>query len=295
MLTETHCVCGHCQEVDPAKLDPNVTCSKCGQASVFVETSDGGDEEARWLVVGGSSGPARLAVAVQRSVALTIGRSPDAWLILPGDDVADANTEVELREDLRLSVKHLDKEGATWIGRARIISGVLGGGDEMRIGQYVIRLQTSASLAAGDSADVPVVVVEDLAGDPDEPSADYDRGDSFWRRVLPAEASRGQIVRLWVCVIAILASAGFVVRAAYWPSVSEEMPDDTVYTCPADGTTFRGRWEEGPPKCPKCEQLCFGSIRYSVDPPAASQPASSPADGASAHDTKAPDTREVGG
>ncbi len=293
MLTETHCVCGHCQEVDPAKFQPQVTCPKCGQVCEFGKTR--GEKGPRWLVVGGKTGPARLAVAVPRGVTLTIGRAADAWLILPGDDVADSNTEVELQDDLRLSVKHLEKEGATWIGRARIISGVLGDADEMRIGQYVIRLRTSATLEVGAPADVPDVIVEEGYSDPDEPPEGYDRGDSLWRRILPAEASRGQIIRLWLCVVAILASAGLAVSAVYWPSVSEEMPDDTVYTCPADGTTFRGRWQDGPPKCPKCEQLCFGSIRYTADPPAASQPTSGPAEDVSAQDMQTPDTNGAGG
>jgi len=294
MLTETHCSCGHCQEADPAKLPPKLACPKCGKVSDFGQTADGDEEGPRWLVVGGNTGPARLAVAVPRAETLKIGRAADAWLILPGDDVADANTEVSLREDLRLSVKHLAEEAATWIGRAKIISGVLGCEDEMRIGNFVIRLRTTASLADGDAMDVPVVV-EDAGDDPDEPSEDYDRGDSLWRRVLPAEASRGQIARLWVSLIAILASAGFVISAIYWPSVSDEMPIDTVYTCPADGTTFRGIWDDGPPKCPKCEQLCFGSIRYDAEPQAQSQPASSPAEGASAHGTRASDERPAGG
>jgi hypothetical protein len=295
MLTETHCSCGHCLEADPAKLPPKLACSKCGQVSVFGQTSDGDEEGPRWLVVGGNTGPARLAVAVPRAETLKIGRAADAWLILPGDDVAGANTEVSLREDRRLSVKHLAEEGETWIGRAKIISGVLGCEDEMRIGNFVIRLRTSASLADGDAADVPVVVVDDVGSDPDELSEDYDRGDSLWRRILPADASRGQVVRLWVCLIAILTSAGFVTSVIYWPSVSEEMPIDTVYTCPADGTTFRGIWDDGPPKCPQCEQLCFGAIRYSVDPQPQSQPASSQAADASAHGTQASDERGAGG
>jgi len=209
MLTETHCHCGHCQTVKPKKLPSKAKCAKCGQVSLYGTTGD--DERGtRWLVVGGSTGQARLAVAVPRGVALTLGRSADAWLILPGDDVGETNTEIELQDDLRLSVKHLADDGATWIGRARIISGVLGREDEMRIGPYVIRLRTSGSLADGGTVNVPGVLVDDIGDELDEPPEDYDRGDSLWRRIMPDGATRGQIARLWISVIAILASVGFI-------------------------------------------------------------------------------------
>ncbi len=273
MLTKLHCPCGHHQPVEPAKLKPQVRCKQCRQALSF-RPSGASPEETFWLAVGGSSGPPRLAVPVPLGITLKIGRATDCWLVLPGDDIAEAQVEVTLQPDRRLTVRHLGGDSGTWINRARIISGVLRAEDTLRMGSYLLRLRTQTSLPKTDGADLPAVVVveEEL---PAEAPGYTETGESLEGSDQFADGTGGGRARLVVCIVIVVAAAIYWVSSMAGSGLSPDMPLETAYHCPVDGTVWRASWSDGPPKCPDCGQLCFGSISYQPKP--TSRPATSTA------------------
>ncbi len=265
MLTELHCPRGHRQPIKPAELEAEVRCKEC-QIGLSFRPAGGGSDETRWLIVGGRTGPPRLAVPIPIGPPLKIGAGPDGWLVLPGDDVAEAHAELTLQADMRLTVRHLSGDGGTWVNRAKIISGVVNEEDTLRVGAFFMRLRTQAALAAVDGADVPDVVVVEEEGGVDETYDDVETIASFKRPYEPSERSIGQKARRLVSVLVILGAGVYLARALIGPGVSPEMPQDTEYHCPVDGTVFRASWSVGTPKCPNCGQLCFGSMGHRPKP-----------------------------
>jgi len=244
-----------------------------------------GDEDVRFLLVGGSKAPPRLAVPVPVGVRLTIGRAAGCWLTLPGDAVEENHTELIL-QDARLRVKHVGPAGGTWINRARIAEGVLREDDTLVIGPYRLQLGRQGSLPAAQGSDVPDVILEEEqpieAVDEEEPQAATDEALSRADEQAPK-----QTLKWAVCIVAIVGALGSL---SWWwlaPRFSKEMPTGTVYHCPVDGTVFRGEWRGGPPKCPQCGALCLGTLRYKSEKAdgsaavttAPSTPASTPTQG----------------
>ncbi|MEE8384823.1 MAG: FHA domain-containing protein [Dehalococcoidia bacterium] len=205
---------------------------------------------------------------------MKIGRATDCWLVLPGDDVAEAQAEITLQTDRRLTVRHLGGDSGTWKNRARIISGVLREEDILRIGTYLLRLRTQASLPETDGAELQAVVVveENLAAEAPE---DTETGEMLERSGQFADGSFGPRARRIVCIVIVALAAIYWVSSMVGSGLSPDMPRETAYHCPVDGTVWRASWSAGPPKCPDCGQLCFGSISYQPKP--TSRPATSTA------------------
>jgi hypothetical protein len=301
MLIELHCSCGHRQAMSPEKLPPKVRCSACKQALQFCgsvrKLSD-----VKWLTVGGQTGAPRLAVPIPVGIGLTLGRSPSGWLSLPGEDIEDAQTELQIAEDARVVVKHLAGDGGTWINRARIVEGVLCDKDRLRIGPYVMGLlghdAIIASVQASIEDDVEVEVeIEDSApkaargkakrSEPED-DADLDRevrrasadeGDDGGLVDYQSGWSTGQKIRMVVSVALILGVTGYLAKGYFFPPISEEMPSETVFYCPADGTPVKSEWSAsaGAPKCPVCGQRCVGELKYKSEvTPAAARAAQAP-------------------
>lgn len=233
----------------------------------------------RWLIIGGQDGSARLAAPIPINEPLRVGRSAALWLSLPGEDVADEQAELLLRSDGRLEVRHLAGDGGTWIDRAKIAKGVLVEGKHLLIGPYVLRMaphtKVRAVLAA---ASEPEVIIEEGDGGGEEevetPGGAGDiaaAGGGGWRNW-----TKGQRVRAAICALVVLSGGALLAKSYVWPSVSEEMPTDTVFYCPVDGTEVRGRWtsSSGAPVCPRCGQRCVGELKYKpeITGPAATQP-----------------------
>lgn len=289
MLIEFHCTCGHRQPLEVAKLKAAVRCSACKSTLQYVLAAKRLDSVI-WLTVGGQTGPPRLAVPVPVNVALSVGSSAAGFLSLPGEEISESHAELKIEEDGRLLVKHVAGDSGTWINRAKIITGVLGKEDRLRVGPYVIRRQTTAALTEQASASLePEVVVEIEADEAprkkpgrrrpinDEPevivevedeatSVDPPTGDE------PDYREDGwtgrQKIRAGVCAVLILAAAGYLAKTYFMPSVSAEMPELTVFYCPADGSAVRGKWSSatGAPICPQCGQRCVGELKYKAEP-----------------------------
>jgi hypothetical protein len=217
-------------------------------------------------------------------IRLTIGRGAECWLTLPGEEVEERHAELML-QDARVRVKHLGRSGATWINRARIAEGVLRENDTLAIGPYRLRLGRQAEL---DNA-APAILSEGLnEGPEDEPEADEEAAHDAVAETpgLIDEQAPRQTLRWTISIAATVGAMGFL---GWWwlaPRFSSDMPSETVYRCPGDGTVFRAEWRSGPPKCPQCGALCLGSLRYKSESsgtggggaaPPGSQPVVSPA------------------
>ena len=288
MLIELHCTCGHRQALSPEKLPPKVRCSACKNALKFCG-SVRNLSDVKWLTVGGQTGAPRLAIPIPLGVAVTLGRSPSGWLSLPGEDIEDAQTELQVAEDGRVLVKHMAGDGGTWINRARVVEGVLGEKDRLRIGPYVMGLLTHDAIIASvqamleDDVEVEVEVEVEDSG----PKAKGGRGKrreadedaDLEREVRRASVddddagglidyqsgwSTGQKIRMVVSVALILGVTGYLAKGYFFPPISEEMPSETIFFCPADGTPVRSEWSasSGAPKCPVCGQRCVGELKY---------------------------------
>ena len=310
MLIELHCSCGHRQALSPEKLPPKVRCSACKNALRFCG-SVRNLTDVKWLTVGGQTGAPRLAVPIPVGIGLTLGRSPSGWLSLPGEDIEDSQTELQIGEDGRVLVKHMAGDGGTWINRARIVEGVLGEKDRLRIGPYVMGLLTHdaiiASVQASIEEDVEVEIEESGPkaargkGKRSEPEDDADL-DREVRRASADEGddgglvdyqsgwSTGQKIRMVVSVALILGVSGYLAKGYFFPPISEEMPSETVFYCPADGTPVKSEWSAtaGAPKCPVCGQRCVGELKYkSQVTPAAARAAQAPTTQAAASEKSA--------
>ncbi len=263
MLTEFHCPRGHRRAIEPRALKAKVRCHSCGQTVSFRQRGEG-PGETRWLVVGGSDGPPRLAVPIPMGETLKVGSGSDCWLALPGDDVAGVHAELTLREeDRQLAVRHVGGASGSWIDAAKVLTGVLHEGEEvLRIGAYQIALCSQALLPSVEGADIPEVVIEedDEGAKPDE----AEEAEEFRRPYVASELTLGQSIRRVACVLVIVVVGAYITRSVLFPGVPPEMPKETEFRCPADGTVFRAGWSSTPPKCPSCGQYCYGSMGKTV-------------------------------
>lgn len=289
MLIEFHCTCGHRRPLEPAKLKPSLRCDACKAVLSFL-AKDRKIDDAVWLTLGGQTGGPRLAVPVPVGEALHIGRSVSGFLALPGEEIEEAQTELRLEEDGRLLVRHLSGDSGTWINRARIITGVLGPSDKLRVGPYILRRMSHAEVreAATVRLEPEIIVGVDARDDEAEPS-DFARSRRRGKKIGPEviveeetedeialssepDADRrwtkGQRIRVALCGVLILAAGLFLARSFLWPALSEEMPRETDFYCPVDGNVVRGTWTaaHGAPICPQCGQRCVGQLKYKEEP-----------------------------
>lgn len=327
MLIEFHCTCGHRQPLTVDKLKPSLKCAACKEVRAFVSKGSR-VESVTWLALGGQTGPPRLAVPVPVGVAMRIGRAASGFLCLPGEEVEEAQTELCVEEDGRVHVKHLAGDSGTWINRAKILTGIFGMEDRLRIGPYVMRLMTHGAvqqqLEVGIEPEViieaeaeveprarrkpgrrrphdaePEVIIEEADEEVVAPADDLSPEDGRW--------STGQKVRMVASALVVLAAAVFLGRSYIWPPVSDEMPVETTFYCPADGIPVKGRWTaaSGAPICPQCGQRCVGELKYKAEPtdaPPEAATTSGPADGsgetaaadAKPADAKAADAKPAG-
>lgn len=292
MLIEFHCTCGHRQALAPDKLKPALRCSACKSTLRFVAEGKKMDAVS-WLAVGGQSGAPRLAVPIPVGATLKLGRAVSGWLALPGEEIDETQTELRIEDDGKLHVKHLSGDGGTWINRAKIITGILGAEDKLRVGPYVMRLMTQATVQESLAATIePEVIVETEESDEAEaaPAArskrrraaladpevliEEDEYEATDEESDPGEKwSKGQKIRIAVSGVLILAAGCFLMRSFIWPPVSDEMPHETDFYCPVDGNVVRGAWTAaaGAPICPVCGQRCVGELKYKPEllhPPA---------------------------
>lgn len=315
MLIEFHCGCGHRRPLGVEKLKASHRCEACKTTFRFAGESKS-VESVVWLAVGGQKGPPRLAVPMPREIAVPLGSSARGFLSLPGEEISDVHAEVKIEVDGRLHVKHVAGDSGTWINRAKIITGVVGPNDRLRIGPYVMRILTTREVTemSSEEESPEVVVEEETETPPPRPGrrgrAARSEPEEIAETAGAAEAeedsptgdepdyreegwTRGQRVRAGVSVLLIVLAAGYVAKTYFWPAVSAEMPEQTVFYCPADGTPVRGQWTSasGAPMCPQCGQRCVGELKYKAEPTnppasaestpgaeAASQPVSSSSD-----------------
>lgn len=295
MLTEFHCLCGHIKLVDPAALSPSMKCGRCGSTFAFVADSK---TPPKWLFVGNQSGEIQVAVPVPFHAELKIGSDPGGWLQLSGDGIGAVHSQLQLGDDRKLTVKHVGGAAGTWINRCKIVAGVLGEKDELRIGPHRICLATSEAVIAASQ----VRTAEPRTESPETTGYDYD-DDTTARpaKDVLSGALLGEGVefttkyKVWfvAAALGIVAALGFVVKWAFIPSVSADMPRDTEYRCPVDGTRFRAAWAADPPKCPTCKQAVLGMVKFATAPrepvPSPAPPTTRPAAGPDAP-TSAPAT-----
>jgi hypothetical protein len=292
MKTEFQCVCGYGTAVDPAALKSGFKCERCSKSQKFTSAEDGG-ANCFWIMIGSRNGTPTRAVPLLDDRPLALGSSEACWLVLSGDGVQPMNTELRVDSDRRVHVRHLADAGRTWIDRAAILEGVLEFNNELRIGDSVLRLCTTATLLRLAAADAAPVVIEndddnafsrrERAGDDDSHFEEESRSPRTRREGLFSGLSAGQKARALGSVVVLLLAGAFIVRMIYFPAVSDEMPTTTTFTCPVDGTKFSGAWRDGTPKCPECGQLVFGSVSYKPKPPKKvappkTLPATAPAD-----------------
>jgi len=274
MHTELHCPCGYYQPLEADRLKAAFRCDRCGAELRFWSDPRGGADAACWLTVGGRTGPPRLAVPIPIAVALTIGGGPANWLAIPAEGVDERQAELRMDTPMRLAVRHLGGDGRTWINRARVYTGVVKEGDALRIGPYHMRLASGAALVLDGEGREPDVVVEEGEEPPPE-------GDSVAEDLGAAAAESGwtvgQKVRATACLVLILAAGVYLARTLVWPGVSADMPQETEFRCPVDGTRFRARWDDAAPKCPQCGQLCIGLLKYKSEQMGGFMPTSAPA------------------
>lgn len=256
MRTELHCICGHKEAIAPEAVKRQMRCKACGTDLAF---SKGG--AMRWFVVGDehSSG---LAAPLPLDAALKLGSASGSWIVLPGEAADARQVEMKLGADGGLVVKHVgrDKSKGTWINQARIYSGVLHDGDVLKIGDWSARLMAHGAVLALHRPVERDVIVEEPVDDEAPPPAEsavpipLDAAES--------KRTRGRSLRIVVSLVMILFSGLYLMRSMIWPGVSAEMPRETTFYCPADGTVFRAAWSSGSPRCPQCGQVCMGPIRY---------------------------------
>jgi len=306
MQTEIHCSCGETQPVEPDQVHLGFQCPRCGAVQKFRERDD--DPGAiRWLLVAAAGNAPYVAIAIPRGEPLKIGKDQRSWLQLNDKSVDPAHAEIRLDPPSKITVKNLSTTGGTWINRCKVHTGVLGESDEMRIGGYRLAPASHVAIAAGRRAEVSGVLIE--TDDADEPEATdsndviVESDDAMPVDIVAADEENRDLIsgalldqsekatarRRWIwiaCLVAVIvASAGWYLKTSMFPALSAEMPVETEYRCPIDGTVFRAAWSRDPPACPKCGSRAFGMMpeRMTVILPSpASAPASAPASQGSA-------------
>lgn len=256
MVTKLHCPCGHQEPVAPSAVKRQVRCKACGATLTF---SSG--EPALWLVVEGMNGTMTLAVPIPLDVPLKIGSAEGSWFGLPRDIADERQVELTLKPEGGLSLRHTGKDKAkgTWINQARVLSGVLHVGDVLKIGPWEARVAAHpVVLAMSKQADRGVIVDEDVQEEEDEKTAAAPVYDDAVETGKP----RFSALRVTLCLVVIAFAGLYLMRSMIWPGISDDMPRETTYYCPADGSEIRASWSSGPPKCPQCGQLCLGPMRY---------------------------------
>lgn len=266
-------------------LRSGFTCPRCGRTVRYV--SDGEPATAtQWLLIAAAHAPPHAAVPIPIGAPLVLGRGNGAWLKLDDPALIDKHAELVLRPDRVLTVRSFDSPAGTWINRAKVLTGVLGPSDTLRVGPFRINLQTTGELTATAgaprAASAPVETEEEDVVEL-EPAHDEDlvlgreTTDYTWRDRW-AELDVGPRVWLMVCVLVlgfgVYGIARFVLTRF---GTSGDMPSETEYRCPVDGTQFRAAWSEEPARCPQCGAACYGLLEVKVEPTSAAQPAPRPA------------------
>lgn len=231
-----------------------------------------------WLVVDGENGAITLAVPIPLEVTLKIGSANGSWIVLSKEIADDRQAELTYKNGGGLVVRHTaqDKAKGTWVNQARILSGVLHDGDVLKIGPWAARLMAHAAvLALGKTVDRGIVVEEEFE-EAEEPAA----APVVYDDAAETNQPRFRTLRVTVCIVVFVFAGLYLARFMFWPGVSTEMPTQTTFRCPADGSEIRAGWVNGPPKCPQCGQLCLGPMRYTPDvtkrTPPPTKPASEP-------------------
>jgi hypothetical protein len=278
MRTEFHCQCGHREALQPAKLKNSLRCGTCGAESVFVVK---GSKQVRpsWLLVGRSGGDPELALPIPVGQTVKVGAREGLWLVLEGIEPVQA--QLTLEADGRMSIKDVAHVHNTWINRAKILTGVITPGDVLVIGDWRLALRADSARKAAtptidpDMVEVVVEDADDATGS--EPAIEDERPDTSSDDYISGESTRRWKIRSMACIGIICAAAAYWAWAlGFSTSVSVEMPETTLYRCPADGTLFRGSWKEGSAKCPQCGALCFGTLKYKPESTGRAKPTSIP-------------------
>lgn len=300
MQTEIHCTCGATHPIEPDQVQLGFQCPQCGSVQKFRERDDDVGT-IRWLLVGVAGNAPYAAVPIPRGETLKVGRDRRSWLQLEDKAVDAAHAEIRVEPPAKITVKNLSTAAGTWINRCKIYTGVLGEQDEMRIGGYRLAPASHVAIAAGRQAEVSGVVIETDESDhyadtPDAESnnviiesddpmpveiiSDEDEKRDLISGALLDDTNRQMATRRWMWIgllaVVILGSLGWYLKSNMFAAVSADMPVETEYRCPIDGTAFRAAWSREPPACPKCGSRAFGMIakRMTVTLPS---PSSAPA------------------
>ena len=258
MLTRFSCSCGHQEDVAPEAVQRQIRCKACG---TLLSYSHG--KPIHWLVVGGDNGSVNLAVPIPLEVPLKIGSANGSWIVLSKDIADDRHAELTYKKDGGLAVRHTsqDKAKGTWVNQARILSGVLHDGDVLKIGPWAARLMAHPAVMALSRTENRGVVVEEEFEEAEEPA----QAPVVYDDTAVPGRPKLRTLRVTACIIVIVFAGLYMTRFLFWPGVSEDMPTQTTLYCPADGSANRAGWNNGPPKCPQCGQLCLGPMRYTPD------------------------------
>jgi hypothetical protein len=276
MRTEFHCPCGHIEALQPAKLKNSLRCGKCGAESVYLAK---GSKVAKpiWLLLGRADGNAEHAMPVPAGQTLKIGSRDGCWLVLDG--IEPVQTQMTLEPDGRISIKDVANDHNTWINRAKILTGVIGPGDALSIGGWRLAIRGEGKKKPAppkiDPAMVEVVVEDDDATG-NQPAIDDDATTESRDEDISGESARRLKIRSAVSIGILCAAAAYWAWMLGFAASPADMPETTVYRCPADGTLFRGSWQEGSAKCPQCGALCFGSLKYKPESTGRAKPSSMP-------------------
>jgi pSer/pThr/pTyr-binding forkhead associated (FHA) protein len=108
---------------------------------------------------------------------IKIGRLASAHLCLDDDKVSRIHSVIEVAPDGRLSIIDMGSVEGTYVNGKRVNKGVIAFGDEIRLGNTTIRVETPVPGAAVVAAPNPVPVVQPMAARPPAvaPSADVAR------------------------------------------------------------------------------------------------------------------------
>jgi pSer/pThr/pTyr-binding forkhead associated (FHA) protein len=105
---------------------------------------------------------------------IKIGRLASAHLCLDDDKVSRIHSVIEVSPDGRLSIIDMGSVEGTYVNGKRVNKGVIGFGDEIRLGNTTIRVETPVA-GAKASAPAPVPSPQPVARPPVAPSHDAAR------------------------------------------------------------------------------------------------------------------------